>query len=42
MANKTLYNDSRDCSIVFGAELVKEFLVFNELSTIIRGHEVFL
>lgn len=42
MVGKTVYNESRDCSIVFGAELVKEFLAFNQLSTIIRGHEVFL
>lgn len=42
LPSKTIYNESRDCSVVFGAQLVAEFLAINELSTIIRGHEVFL
>ncbi len=42
LSSKTIYNHSRDCSVVFGAELVSEFLALNDLSTIIRGHEVFL
>lgn len=38
LPSRTVFNESRDCSIVFGSDLVKEFLAFNELSTIIRGH----
>jgi diadenosine tetraphosphatase ApaH/serine/threonine PP2A family protein phosphatase len=39
---KVKYNTARDCSIVFGSELVSQFLTMNNLQMIIRGHEVFL
>ena len=35
------FNDSRECSIYFGAELAEQFLKDNKLQTIIRGHQVF-
>ncbi len=41
MKSKATFNESRDCSIYFGAELADEFLRENKLQTIIRGHEVF-
>ena len=40
--NRAMFNDSRDCSIVFGAELANDFLRENKLTSIIRAHEVFL
>jgi len=42
MKNKSKPNESRDCSILYGVELANEFLIANDLTTIIRGHEVFL
>lgn len=42
MKSKVRFNDSRDCSIIYGADLVNEFLKINSLTTVIRGHEVFI
>jgi serine/threonine-protein phosphatase 2B catalytic subunit len=42
MKSKIRYNHIRDCSIIYGAELVNGFLKKNNLLSIIRGHEVFL
>lgn len=42
LKGKVVYNNSRDCSIFFGATLVEQFLRENNLKTIIRAHEVFL
>jgi serine/threonine-protein phosphatase 2B catalytic subunit len=41
LRNRSIYNFSRDCSIVFGATLAYDFLRENKLSTIIRAHEVY-
>jgi len=38
MKTKTLFNESRECSIYFGAEVADEFLKQNKLQTVIRGH----
>jgi hypothetical protein len=38
LRNRSLYNFSRDCSIVFGAALANEFLRENKLQCIIRAH----
>ena len=33
------YNDTRQCSFVYGVEAVKQFLKDNKLTSIIRAHE---
>lgn len=42
MTGRWNMNYDRECSIVYGAALVNDFLKENNLSTIIRGHEMFL
>lgn len=41
MKEETKFNESRMCSIYFGKTLSKKFLDSNELTCIIRAHEVF-
>ena len=33
------YNDTRQCSYVYGVEAVKQFLKDNKLTSLIRAHE---
>lgn len=41
MSQETKFNESRLCSIYFGKTLSKRFLETNQLTSIIRAHEVF-
>ena len=38
MNGNSMFNEQRNCSVYYGAELAHQFLKKNKLMTIIRGH----